>query len=122
MIDITGPKVLGPAVLFALLSPHLILALPPDQPLLVQAIFHAFVFTIIYWVFAKVFKVSVTRSDLVVPGMLFIALTPGILLTLPPGSGGYFRSGQTSPSAVAVHALVYAIVLASARWVAPNAF
>jgi Protein of unknown function (DUF3339) len=122
MIDITGPKVLGPAILFALLSPHLVLALPPGQPLAVQTAFHAFVFTIIYWIFAKIFKVSVTRADLIVPGIIFIVLTPGILLTLPPGAGGYFRSGETSPSAVSVHTLVYAMVLASARWVAPNAF
>jgi hypothetical protein len=42
---------------------------------------------------------------------LFFVLSPGVLLTLPPGSKGVFFSGQTSLVAAAVHALVFVLVL-----------
>lgn len=121
MIDITGPKVLTPALLFAVLSPGILLALPKGQSLLVQAATHALVLAIVYWAISTyVTKVSLMPADLIMPALLFIALTPGILLTLPPGSSGVFRSGQTSGSAVAVHTLVFAIAFASLRSVFPQ--
>ena len=42
-------------------------------------------------------------------GFLFFILSPGILLTLPPGSRGVLVSGQTSVAAAAVHALVFMV-------------
>jgi len=121
MIDITGPKVLTPALLFAVLSPGILLALPKGQTLLVQAATHALVLAIVYWAISKfVTKVSLMPADLVMPALLFIALTPGVLLTLPPGSAGVFQSGQTSGSAVGVHTLVFAIVFATLRSVFPE--
>lgn len=121
MIDITGPKVLTPALIFAVLSPGILLALPKGSSLLVQAATHALVLAIVYWAISTyVTKVSLTTADMIVPALLFIALTPGVLLTLPPGSSGIFRSGQTSGSAVAVHTLVFAIVFASLRSVFPQ--
>ena len=42
--------------------------------------------------------------------ILFFVLSPGVLLTLPPGSRGIFMSHQTSVLAAAVHALVFAAV------------
>ena len=39
--------------------------------------------------------------------LLFVLLSPGVLLTLPPGSKGVFMSGQTSLLAVLVHAVVF---------------
>ena len=43
---------------------------------------------------------------------LFILLSPGLLLTIPPLSkGGLFRSGKTSTVAVLVHAAVFAFLL-----------
>jgi hypothetical protein len=47
--------------------------------------------------------------------VLFILLSPGIVLTLPPGSKGIFYSGQTSVVAAAVHAVVFAVILAYRR-------
>jgi hypothetical protein len=44
--------------------------------------------------------------------VLFFVLSPGVLLTLPPGSKGVFMSRQTSLLAAAIHALVFAIVTA----------
>lgn len=43
--------------------------------------------------------------------VLFILLSPGVLLTLPPGRKGIFMSGQTSVLAVLVHAVVFYLVL-----------
>ncbi len=43
--------------------------------------------------------------------LLFFLLSPGVLLTLPPGSGGIWMSRQTSLIAAAVHAVVFVIVL-----------
>ncbi len=43
--------------------------------------------------------------------ILFIVLSPGVLLTLPPGSKGVFMSCQTSLLAVLVHAVVFYLAL-----------
>jgi hypothetical protein len=116
MIDITGPKVLVPALLFAILSPRFLLAIPSGQGLLVQAAAHALVLAILYWVIAKfVVKVTLTKADLIVPAVLFMLLTPGLLLTIPPGTDGLLMSGETSTVAVGAHTLVFAIVFALMR-------
>lgn len=44
-----------------------------------------------------------------ISAILFFVLSPGILLTLPPGGRGVFMSRQTSVLAAAVHALVFAV-------------
>jgi hypothetical protein len=56
-----------------------------------------------------------TKTDLIVTTVLFLALSPGLLLTLPPGSGGVLKSGQTSISAALTHAVVFAVVFALLR-------
>ena len=43
--------------------------------------------------------------------LLFILLSPGLLLTLPPVGKKIFMSGQTSTTAILVHALVFTLVL-----------
>ena len=43
--------------------------------------------------------------------VLFILLSPGLLLTLPPVGKKIFMSCQTSTTAVLVHALVFAFAL-----------
>jgi hypothetical protein len=45
-----------------------------------------------------------------VSAVLFFVLSPGVLLTLPPGGRGIFMSGQTSVLAALVHAVVFALV------------
>jgi hypothetical protein len=42
--------------------------------------------------------------------LLFVVLSPGVLLTIPPCSKGLFMSRQTSLLAVAVHAAVFYLV------------
>jgi hypothetical protein len=43
--------------------------------------------------------------------VLFILLSPGLLLTLPPVGKKIFMSGQTSYVAIFVHALVFYFVM-----------
>ena len=79
-------------------------------------IVHALLFALMYYVIMKfLLKKNLTRADIVVPLILYVVLTPGVFLTLPPGSKGVFMSGQTSTPAVGVHTLVFAIVFALLR-------
>ena len=48
--------------------------------------------------------------SLLVAGLLFFILSPGVLLTIPPCSKGLFMSNQTSIAAAAVHAVVFVAV------------
>jgi hypothetical protein len=43
--------------------------------------------------------------------LLFILLSPGMLLTLPPGGKGMFLSCETSVVAVLVHSVVFAALV-----------
>jgi hypothetical protein len=113
-IDITAKKVFVPAILFALLSPGLLITPGSTSPKAVLT--SALALSVIYYVIAKfVLKVSMTHADMVVPAILFVLLSPGMLLTLPPGSAGFFRSGQTSQMAVGVHTAVFAVAFAVLR-------
>jgi hypothetical protein len=125
MIDITAPKVATPAALFTLLTPGLILQLPDTFSLNTMktsrnsVLFHALVFLVLYRIVAKVYGLVLTKTDLIVTTLLFIALSPGILLTIPPSSKGMFMSGETSLVAMLLHTLVYAIVFAFLRQTFP---
>jgi phosphotransferase system glucose/maltose/N-acetylglucosamine-specific IIC component len=48
--------------------------------------------------------------NILVPVILFIILSPGLLLTIPPLSNGLLKSGQTSVPSVLVHAVVFALI------------
>jgi hypothetical protein len=121
MIDITSPKVSTPAALFALLSPGLILQLPDTLKLntmktsVRSASFHALVFVLVYSMVAKSMGLVLKQTDLIVPGILFFLLSPGVLLTIPQGSNGLYMSRQTSMVSILTHALVFAVVFASLR-------
>jgi hypothetical protein len=52
---------------------------------------------------------------LIVLFVLFIVLSPGMVLTLPPVGKKIFFSGLTSKTAVIVHAVVF-VVLAHLSW------
>ena len=43
--------------------------------------------------------------------VLFVLLSPGVLLTIPAGSKGLFMSGQTSVASAIVHSIVFVVVL-----------
>ena len=127
MIDVTGPKVLIPAALFVALSPGLLLQLPGTKfqtglTSRMSVLFHMFVFIILYSIIARLLKIVLTPTDLIVTGVLFALLSPGMLLTLPPGSNGVFASGQTGIASIFVHSLVCAVVFALLRKQFPSAY
>ena len=120
--DITSQKVAIPAALFLALSPGVLVTTAGKNVKFMNGktnqmaiFFHALVFFLVYSLIAKVMGVVLTKTDLIVTTTLFLALSPGLLLTLPPGSGGVFRSGQTSLPAVLTHAIVFAVVFALLR-------
>ena len=120
--DITSQKVSIPAALFLTLSPGIILRTDGTSIKFrngltgrTAVMFHALVFFLVYSLIAKAMGLVLTRTDLVVTTVLFLALSPGMLLTLPPGSKGVFMSGQTSPASALMHTIVFALVFALLR-------
>ena len=120
--DITSQKVAIPAALFLSLSPGLLLTTDGSKISFMNrktgqmaVFFHALVFFLVYSLIAKTMGIVLTKTDLLVTTALFILLSPGLLLTLPPKSGGVFGAGQTSIDSVLTHAVVYALVFAILR-------
>ena len=120
--DITSQKVSIPALLFLALSPGILVTtngksvgFRNGRTDTMFVAFHALVFFLVYSIIARILKISLTKTDLIVTTALFVALSPGLLLTLPPGSAGVFRSGQTSVPAAFVHAIVFAVLFAILR-------
>lgn len=120
--DLTANKVFIPAALFIALSPGVLLTTDGKKLTFkngktsqMAVLFHALVFFIVYSLIAKAMGLVLTKTDLLVTTTLFLALSPGLLLTLPPGSGGVVRSGQTSLPAALTHAVVFALVFAILR-------
>ena len=120
--DITSQKVSIPAALFLALSPGILLRTDGTSIKFrngltgrTAVMFHALVFFLVYSLIAKAMGLVLTRTDLVVTTTLFLALSPGMLLTLPPGSKGVFMSGQTSPASALMHTIVFALVFALLR-------
>jgi hypothetical protein len=120
--DISSVKVAVPAALFLALSPGVLLttdgknlAFGNGKTNQMAVFFHALVFFLVYSLVARTMGVVLTKTDLIVTTALFLALSPGLLLTIPPGSGGLFQSGQTSITAAVTHAVVFAVVFALLR-------
>jgi hypothetical protein len=119
---ITSPKVAVPSALFLVLSPGMFLKtdgtklsfknMSTDR---MSVFFHGLVFFLVYSIVARAMGIVLTKTDLLVTTILFMTLSPGMLLTLPPGKGGVFTSGETSQSAVIAHTVVYAVVFALLR-------
>ena len=117
--NVTSPKVAVPAALFLALSPGMLLKtsgtkisfknVSTDR---MSVFFHALVFLIVYSLVARAMGVVLTRNDLLVATTLFMVLSPGMLLTIPPGK---FMSGKTSRVAILTHTVVFAVVFALLR-------
>lgn len=117
--DITSQKVAIPAALFLALSPGMILRtngsklsfgkMGTDR---MSIFFHALVFFLVFSLVAKAMGIALTKTDLLVTTTLFIALSPGLLLTIPPGE---LMSGKTSAGAILTHTVVFAVVFALLR-------
>jgi hypothetical protein len=120
--DVTSPKVAIPASLFLALSPGVLLTTTGKNVKFMNrstsqmaVFFHALVFFLVFSLVARAMNLVLTQTDLIVTTALFVILSPGLLLTLPPGSKGVFTSGETSLAAAVTHALVFALVFASLR-------
>ena len=120
--DITTQKVAIPAALFLALSPGMVLTTDGSkvkfmnrQTDQMSVFFHALVFFLTYSLVAKAMGIVLTQTDLIVTTVLFITLSPGLLLTIPQGSGGLFQSGQTSVESAMIHTVVYAVLFALLR-------
>lgn len=109
MIDITGQKVIVPAILFAALSlPYF--RFKDDK---MTAVIHAVVLGLLYFFISKfIIKITTTKADLVVPVILFLVLSPGVLFTLPPRGD--------LPVVVILHTFIFAIIFATLRTVFPQ--
>lgn len=123
LADVTSPKVLTPAILFGVLSSGMVFFMRKNGGNVFGSVLlvNALIFALLYFLITKyVLQRTLTRADIVVPLLLFIALTPGVLLTIPPGAKGLFMSGETSGAAVAVHTLVFALVFSLLRGAFPQ--
>ena len=95
-------KILIPVLLFLMLS--------PTTFSFENVATRAACFIPAYWIITRILGMTLTKADLIVPGVLFLLLSPGVLLTIPPGAKGLFRSSETSFNAVIVHGVVMAMV------------
>lgn len=127
--DITSTKILIPSTLFLALSPGVLLTTDGKRISFMSGkttqsaiLFHALVFFLVYSLVAKSMGIVLTKADLVTTTILFLLLSPGLLLTIPQGSGGLYRSGQTSISASITHAIVFSIVFALLRSQFPSKY
>ena len=112
-------KIIIPFILFQALSPGVFTIMNTSVK---DVLINALIFVAAYAAIARILGLTLTKADLIVPAVLFILLSPGILLTLPPGSGGVFRSGQTSLLAVLIHAIVFAVIFAVLRRQFPKVY
>jgi hypothetical protein len=48
--------------------------------------------------------------NIIIPVILFIILSPGLLLNIPPVDGVWLVSGKSSIASVFVHAIVFALI------------
>jgi hypothetical protein len=120
--DITSQKVTIPAALFLALSPGILLRTDGTSISFrdgftgrTAVLFHALVFFLVFSLIAKAMGLVLTKTDLIVTTTLFMVLSPGMLLTLPPGSKGVLVSGQTSVASALTHTVVFALVFALLR-------
>ena len=120
--DVTSQKVAIPASLFFVLSPGVLLTTSGRNLKFMNGktgqmavAFRALVFFLVYSLIARALGLVLTKTDLLVTTSLFLALSPGMLLTIPSGSKGVFMSGQTSTLSALTHTIVFAVVFALLR-------
>lgn len=71
-------KVIVPVVLFNVLSPGVLVKIPGDSTR-ASILFHALVFIAVYWLISKLLGLHIVKADLIVPAVLFVLLTPGLV-------------------------------------------
>jgi len=65
------------------------------------------------WAHWTVFTLTHT---ILIAGVLFALLSPGLLITIPPESRGLWMSLQTSVPAILVHTVVFVLALLLINW------
>ena len=113
-------KLLVPSILFLVLSPGLMSS--GETTSFMSVFLRALILVAMYCGIAMALGLSLTKADLIVPAVLFVLLSPGVLLTLPPGPGGVFMSRHTSSSAVVMHTLVFALIFGLLRRTFPKVY
>ena len=101
MIDVTSHKVSVPCLLFLSLTPGVLLGVRGTGIAL-----HAMVFMLVYFLVAKAMRLVLTKTDLVATTLLFVILSPGLLVAIPRDGGRH---------TAVVHAALYAIIFALLR-------
>ena len=102
-------KIMIPLALFFVLSPGVFTNMKTSvQSVLINAL----IFISAYWAIARVLGLTLAKADLVVPAVLFVLLSPGMLVTIPPGK---FMTRTTSLMAVGVHSVVFTAIFAFLR-------
>lgn len=124
MLDITSSKVAIPSALFLILSPGVFLQLPDKIPECDKNAFmsgktskssvvvHAVVFALLYHLIANKMGLVLVPNDIIIPTILFMLLSPGMILSLPSKN---ISSGQTNLTSAFIHTLVFAFVFAFLR-------
>jgi hypothetical protein len=118
MLDITSSKVAIPSVLFLALSPGVLLQIPSKNGFMSgktskqSVVVHAIAFAILYSLVARQMGLVLVPNDIIVPTILFMLLSPGMIFSLPSKE---ISSGQTNLTSAVIHALVFAIVFAFLR-------
>jgi hypothetical protein len=121
-------KIVGYTFLFIIFCPGLLINLwagdkgylMTEQTNYLSIFIHTIVFsTIVVGLEEKKYLDAMANSELtdidtknippVVAIMLFIVLSPGLILTIPPESGGLLFSKQTSVVAVLLHAILFIV-------------
>lgn len=112
-----NPKVMQMVMLFVLLSPGVLLQVPVgDESNMDVATMNMKTSQMSVMVHAVLFYVMLTQvlkmggNKAMTATMLFVALSPGMLLELPTKDGEVWMTGRTSYEAVALHALIFMVV------------
>ena len=105
-------KLIVPCLLFMVLSPGVFTTMKTSVQ---DVLLNALIFIAAYWAIARVLGVALTKTDLIVPAILFVLLSPGLVLTIPPSAGGVFMSSETSIISVAIHAVIFATAFSFMR-------
>jgi len=112
-------KLLIPSALFFALSPGFFTGMKTS---VADVFLNALILVALYWAIARVLGLTLTKADLIVPAVLFVILSTGLLVTLPSGPGGLFMSRDTSVNAIVVHAIVFTVVFATLRKIFPKVY
>jgi len=95
--------ILATAILFILLTPGILVTLPPKSKKVVVAFTHALIFTILTSLYCHfIYKKSISWFYVISSFILFYLLTPGILVTIPAKGNKYEVS--------IVHAIVFILI------------